>query len=57
MRRTSRSHPLPPASQWGPRGLREPSGAGARYLMAGILMEWRMEWLLLGSVVGAEKES
>ena len=24
--------------------------------MAGILMEWRMEWLLLGSVEGAEKE-
>lgn len=24
--------------------------------MAGILMEWRMEWLLLGSVGGAEKE-
>lgn len=24
--------------------------------MAGILMEWRMEWLLLGSMGGAEKE-
>lgn len=52
---TSQSHPSH-QPQWGPGKLGQLWGTGAHYLMAGILMEWRMEWLLLGSVGGAEKE-
>lgn len=42
----------PPSTRLPPPG----AGGRSRYLMAGMLMEWRMEELLLGSVVRAEKE-
>lgn len=51
----SQSHPLTPGLPVGSRQARAAMGHRSTLPHGGILMEWRMEWLLLGSVGGAER--
>lgn len=52
----TRRRPPPPWLPWLPLAAWAQE-LDTHYLMAGMLMEWRMEALLLGSMAGAEKES